>query len=89
MCVVTLFTTFPGTFLIRRRIQRDATYLNGSSCKVPYRYPYQIFIDLEFSRQIFEKFSNFKSHANPSIRNRVIVVRQTDGQTNRQTDGND
>jgi hypothetical protein len=45
------------------------------------RYPCQIFTKLEFSRQIFEKFSNIKFPENPSIGSRVVLCGGTDGQT--------
>jgi len=35
---------------------------------------------LEFSRQIFEKYSNIKFHENPSIGSRVVPFGQTDVQ---------
>jgi hypothetical protein len=41
---------------------------------------------LEFSGQIFEKFSNFKFHKNPSSWNRVVPCGQTDGRTDGETD---
>ena len=36
---------------------------------------------LEFSQQIFEKFSNIKFHENPSSGSRVVPWAKTDGQT--------
>jgi len=36
---------------------------------------------LEFSRQIFEKYSNTKFHENPSSGSRVVPCGQTDGLT--------
>jgi len=36
---------------------------------------------LEFPRQIFQKYSNFKFHENPSSGSRVVSCGQTDGQT--------
>ena len=38
-------------------------------------------IQLEFLRQIFEKYSNMKFHENPSSGSRVVPSGQTDGQT--------
>ena len=35
-------------------------------------------MDLEFSRQIFEKYPNMKFHENPSIEKRVVACGQTD-----------
>jgi hypothetical protein len=44
------------------------------------RYSYHVVIKIEFSRQIFEKYSNMKFHENPSSGNRVLCGR-ADGQT--------
>jgi len=41
------------------------------------RYSCQISVKLEFSEQVFEKYSNVKFHENPSGRNRVLCA-QTD-----------
>jgi len=35
-------------------------------------------VKLEFSRQIFEKYSNIKFYENPSIGSRVVSCGQTD-----------
>jgi hypothetical protein len=48
-------------------------------------YACQIFIKLEFSRQIF-KNSNIKFHENLSSGSRVVPYGRTDGRTDRQTD---
>jgi hypothetical protein len=42
---------------------------------------------LEFSRQIFEKYSNIKFHENPFNGSRVVPCGRTDRQTDRQKDG--
>ena len=44
------------------------------------RYSCHITITIEYSRKIFEKYSNIKSHENPSSGSRVPYGR-TDGQT--------
>ena len=44
------------------------------------------FKELEFSRRIFEKYSNMKFHENPSSGSRVVPRRSTDIQKDRQTD---
>jgi len=36
---------------------------------------------LEFSQQIFEKYSDIKFHKNPSSGSRVVPCGQTDGRT--------
>ena len=41
---------------------------------------------LDFSRQIFEKYSNIKFNENPSSGNRVDACGRTDRQTDRQPD---
>jgi hypothetical protein len=51
------------------------------------RYSCQILIKLEFSRQIFEKYSNIKFHENPSSRRRVVLCRRTMRERERETDG--
>jgi len=47
------------------------------------KYPlfFQILVKLEFSRHIFEKYSNMKFYENPSSGSRVVPW----GQTGRQT----
>jgi len=67
------------TFLILRRNERDA-FINVhisvamlSSC-----YSCQVLIKLEFSRQIFEKYSNINFHENLSSRRRVVPCGRTD-----------
>jgi hypothetical protein len=41
----------------------------------------QILTELEFCRQIFEKYSNTKFHKNPSSGSRDVPSGRTDGQT--------
>ena len=40
---------------------------------------------LEFSGQIFEKYSNIKFRENPSSGSRIVSCGRTDGQTDRET----
>jgi hypothetical protein len=49
------------------------------------RYSCQILLKLEFSRQIFEKYTNMKFNENPSIVTPVVPCRPTDRWTNRGT----
>ena len=42
-------------------------------------YSSQILMNVEFSRQIFEKYSNMKFHENPSGGSRVVSCGRTDG----------
>jgi hypothetical protein len=44
-------------------------------------YYCQVLMKLGFSREIFEKYSNMKSHEYPSNRSWVVPCGQTDGQT--------
>ena len=50
------------------------------------RYSRQILVKLEFSGQIFEKYTRIKFHGSPSCRSRVVACGRTDGRTNRLTD---
>ena len=66
------------TFFILRRTERD-TIINvcilvwmGST-----RYSCQILVQLQFFRQIFEKYSYIKFHENPSSGSRVFPCGQT------------
>ena len=45
------------------------------------RHSCQILIKLDFSRQIFEKYSNITFHENPSSKSRVVPWGQKDGRT--------
>ena len=42
---------------------------------------------LEFSRQIFEEYSDIKFHENPFSASRVVPCGRTDGRTDGQTEG--
>ena len=50
------------------------------------RYSCQILLKLEFTRQIFEKYSNIKFHENPSSGSRVSPCGQTDRWTDVEVD---
>ena len=54
------------TFLILGRIQRDTILNVHRSSSKKTRYYCQSLMKLEFSQQIFEKYSNFKFRKNPS-----------------------
>jgi len=43
---------------------------------------------LEFSRHIFQQYSNIKFHANPSIGRRAIAYGETDGRIDRHDEAN-
>jgi hypothetical protein len=49
-----------------------------------YRYSCQIVMKLEFTGQIFEKYSRIKFHGNPSSRS-LSCCMWTDGRTDEQT----
>jgi len=42
-------------------------------------------MDFEVSRQIFEKYTNIKYHANPSSGSRIVPDGRKDGRTDRET----
>jgi len=46
-------------------------------------------MNLEFSRQIFEKYSNIKFHEKPSIGKTGVQWGRRDGQSDRRTDRHD
>jgi hypothetical protein len=56
----------------------DKKNVYWSSCKVVF---FQILMELEFSRQIFEKYTNIKFHENPPNRSRVFPCGWTGGHT--------
>jgi len=69
-------------FLILRRNKRDAVInLRISVAMLSSCYSCQVLIKLEFSRQIFEKYSNINFHEYLSIIRRVVPCGRTDGQT--------
>jgi len=81
-----------GTFLILRRIQRDIV-INIHIFMRNSRYSSHIVMNLEFSRQIFEKQSNIKFHEkcvqfeqSCSIRKGTQSDRGTDGRADEQID---
>jgi len=65
----------PETFFILRRTEQDMVFM----CSTLYSCP--ILMKLEFSRQIFEIFSNIIFHENPSSGSRVVPCGQTDART--------
>jgi len=73
LCGLIFCTNLSKTFLVLRRIQKGIP-INAhgppSSC--------HFLINLEFSWQVFEKFSNIKFHENSSRRSRVISYGQRD-----------
>jgi len=48
------------------------------------RYSFQIVMELEFSRQTFEKYSDIKWNENTSSWSRVVSCRRTDKMVGRQ-----
>jgi hypothetical protein len=45
------------------------------------RYSYQVLRKLEFSQQIFKKFSNIKFYEDPSSESQIVPCEQVGGQT--------
>jgi hypothetical protein len=76
------------TFLILRRIKRAiTTHVRKYCCKVAVILCL-ILINLEFPRQMYEKYSDTKFNEYPSTGNRFVPSgsRQTDRQTQRERD---
>ena len=81
MCVLIFSTAFVSNILILRRNEQDMI----KKCLLVFtystRYPCPILTKLEFSRQIFEKFSNIKFRENSSSESRVVPCGRADEQT--------
>jgi len=73
VCVLTCSTTLSELFLTSRKIQRDNIICTLSMC-----YSSQILMKFEFSRQIFDKSSNFKLNKNSTSGSRVAPCGRTD-----------
>ena len=83
VCLVILYSSVWSTFHAKKDwAWHDQKYV---SLHIQYRYYCQILIKLEFSRQIFEKYTNIKFHENPSGVEQSCSTR-TDGRTDRGTD---
>jgi len=80
LCVLVFSTNLSVTFLILRRTERDRSK-SYIGLHVKARHSCQILMKLEFSRQIFEKYSNIKFHENPSSGSRVVQCGRTDRRT--------
>ena len=80
MCVLIFSTLSFETFLIQRRFQQDII-INLHVFISSIHYSFEILIELEFCRQVFQKCSNIKFQDNPFGGNRVVSCRQTDGRT--------
>jgi len=81
---VVYFLCFSQVFLFCKK--SSAMYYHKCISVFMYSTPYscQILVKSEFSRQIFEKYSNIKFYENPSGWGRVQCGR-AEGQTDRQT----
>ena len=77
-CVSIFSTILSETFLILGRNERDMIKMYIGLLHVKYRYSPQILMEIEFSRQIFQKHTNIKFHENPSSGSRVVACGQTD-----------
>jgi len=86
--VLIFSTTLSEKFLILRRTERVIINVYRSLGQVPVILDIFL-INLEFSRQIFEKSSNTKFRENPASGSRIVPYRPIDAQTDRQTDRHD
>ena len=76
-CLLIFSTNFVSNILILTRTGRDKIKnVRWSSCKMCYSC--QILMQLGFSKQIFEKYSNVKCHENPFSVSRVVACGRTD-----------
>jgi hypothetical protein len=71
-------------FSTPKRIEGD-TIKNAIGVHLRTRNACQIVMKLEFSRQIFEKYSNIEFHEYPSSGSRVVSHGRTDGRTEAHT----
>ena len=77
MCVDFLYSIF--VWNISHSKKNSASYYhNVLGIHYRTRYSCQILMKIEFSRQIFEVYSNFKVHENPFSGNGVVPRRRTD-----------
>ena len=76
-CVLILCTNLSETFLIIRRTKRDIINVRRCSCEVPV-ISCHFLIRIEFSRKIFEKYTNIKFRRNPSNGSRCVPRGWTD-----------
>jgi hypothetical protein len=86
MCVLIFSTTF--VWNISHSKKNSASYYHKCTQVFMWstRYSCQILTKLEFSRLVFEKYSNIKFHENLSSGSRVVPCGQTDGWMDGQTD---
>jgi hypothetical protein len=81
-CVLISLTTFEAFLILRRTEQGMIKMCISLHVKYPLILP-DFLLELEFSQQTFEKFSNIKFHENPFSGSRVVPCgqRDWDGQT--------
>jgi hypothetical protein len=75
------------TFLILRITERDMINKFRLVVMKYIRYSCAILMNLTFSHQLYEKFSNIKFHDNLFSGRRVVPCEVTDGRTDRGRDG--
>ena len=72
MPVLFFLYNFVGKFFILRSMRCDSvSYSHRFSCIVPVILD-RFLVKLEFSRQIYEKYTGIKFHENPSSGSRVV-----------------
>jgi hypothetical protein len=86
MCVLIISTTFVSNISHSENNWTRCDQKCISVCMYSTGYCCQILTKLEFSRQIFEKYSNNRFHENPPSGNRVVPCGRTDERTDRGID---
>jgi hypothetical protein len=76
MCFFYFSTNSSDTFLILRKIQ--GSFIINSCFPVKYFLFLSVFMKIQFSREVFEKYSNTKFHLNPSSSSELLYA---EGQT--------
>ena len=93
VCFDFLYNFFSETFSFWEELSEIWSKLVRNGLRVKYRYSCQIWMELEFSWQIFEKDANIKFHDNLSSGSPVVpcgqMERRTDGWTDGWTDRHD
>jgi len=72
------FELLSKTFVILKRTEQDTIKYEHRSSRRVHCYSCKILIKLEFSQQIFKKYSNIKFYENPSSGSPVFLRQEMD-----------